>query len=390
MGRSKKLGSKDTMKLLDLNINKYLFLDNFSFTNPDNNIDFLNLKATLSEDLEIKLSLLNLAAHKIEKFHSFFHFEQSFFHLQLAIYHLQNNEEAQAKEQLELAIFQDHVNDQAIAIQNNSKNYKPYQRPYPNFSDYLYFATEESGKCLSNNYWDDWEAKQDSKTIMMIIEKIRYHHLNYHQESAKLYLNRAIIFHQLKQDALAKNDLVKANNLDSKLKEKDYYPIVISQLGTEVVLGLGSNLGDRASYLQSTITKLEESNILYNITHSSIEQTKAYLKPNHPPEWDLDYLNMAIKGVTMLEPEELLKAIKDVEHIIGRKDFQSWSPREIDIDILTYGDQEVEQNNLTIPHIALLQRPWLIKSLVELIPEWKYPVSGPYYNLTIKEIYEKH
>ncbi len=164
---------------------------------------------------------------------------------------------------------------------------------------------------------------------------------------------------------------------------------IISQIGTEVVLGLGSNLGDREIYLQIAIAKLQERNILVNITCSAIEQTKACLKPNSPKEWDLDYLNMAIKGITMLDPEELLKAVKDIEHIVGRNNFQSWSPREIDIDILAYGDQIIEKDNFTIPHIALLQRPWVLKSFAQLIPEWKYPVLGPCYNLTIKEIYEK-
>ncbi len=378
------------MQLLDVNINKYLLLEGFKFTNPNNNIESLNKRAALTNSLEEQLLLLNIATQKIEKFHSFFHFEQSFFHLQLALYYL-NKDEEKAKQQLELAIFQDHNNQQAIAILGGLKSNSPYQRIYINFNDYLKFATEETAEYSGNQgYWNDWENSQDKETIENIIEKIRHHHLNYHQESAKLYLNRAIIFHALKQDELSKNDLIKANNLDSKLKEKDYYPQVMSQIATQVVLGLGSNLGDRNFYLNQAIEKLQNSNILIDITRSSIEETKAVLKPNSPKEWNLNYLNMAIKGFTMLNPSDLLKSIKDIEHAIGRKDNTEWAPREIDIDILAYGEEVIELEDLKIPHPLLLQRPWALKPFTEIYPEWKYPAPGLHYQLTIREIYEKH
>jgi 7,8-dihydro-6-hydroxymethylpterin-pyrophosphokinase len=67
---------------------------------------------------------------------------------------------------------------------------------------------------------------------------------------------------------------------------------------TEVVLGLGSNLGDRSSYLESAIFQLEKKGAISNITLSSVHQTKAALLKNSPREWDIDYLNMAVRGTT--------------------------------------------------------------------------------------------
>ena len=154
---------------------------------------------------------------------------------------------------------------------------------------------------------------------------------------------------------------------------------------TEVVLGLGSNLGDRLNYLEMAISKLQKMKVIENISLSSIHQTKALLLENSPKEWDLDFMNMAVRGITKLSPFELLAAIKNIEQIIGRKHTERWSPREIDIDILAYGE-EVMHGELIIPHEHLLNRPWAIGPLSEVYPSWKYPVPGPYYQLSAKEI----
>ena len=219
------------MNLIKLNINPILFLENFHFKDPYNNIDFLNQQAILNQDLNKRLSLLILATEKVEKFHSYFHFEQSYFNLQLAIHLKKENKIDEANKQLELAIFQDHVNEQAIALLNNNNDSNtPYTRQYNNFSDYLYFATEEKDDTVNeNSYWNDYLDYQQnprSKILENIISKIRHNHLEYHKESAKLYLNRAVTFYNLSQIDLFKNDLIKANNLDNELKTREYYNMV--------------------------------------------------------------------------------------------------------------------------------------------------------------------
>ena len=157
----------------------------------------------------------------------------------------------------------------------------------------------------------------------------------------------------------------------------------------EVVLGLGSNLGDRLRHLEMAIIKLEELNIINNVIRSNIYQTKALLKKDSPKEWDIDFLNMAVRGITQLSPLQLLEAIKIIEQAIGRKASAEWAPREIDIDILIYGEESINQENLVIPHAGLLERSWCIIPLAKIYPEWKYPLAGPYYQLSAQEIVDK-
>jgi 2-amino-4-hydroxy-6-hydroxymethyldihydropteridine diphosphokinase len=369
------------MNLLKLNINKILLLDEYNFNSPLNNIDYLNNQAALVESLEEKLKLLTRAAEIIEKFHSFFHFEQSYFHLKLAILY---GESEEAIEQLKLAIFQDPINKQAKLMLEGSSDNQNYQRPFNSFVDYLSFATNEEIETFKPQGY--WHIKQNTAgNIKHIIEEIRHHHLHYHEEAAKLYLNRALIFYLLKESQLAKNNIIKAHNLDNKLAQKEYYNMIMAQIGKEVVLGLGSNLGDRKNYLNQAVEILQKLNIIQNITVSSIIESKADLLPNSPKEWDLDYFNMAIKAITILTCDELLQAIKDVEQIIGKRTGPTWSPREIDIDILAYSSEVIKNENLQVPHKNLLERSWAMEPFVEVWPDWVHPVM----NKNIKEIYDE-
>jgi 2-amino-4-hydroxy-6-hydroxymethyldihydropteridine diphosphokinase/dihydropteroate synthase len=154
----------------------------------------------------------------------------------------------------------------------------------------------------------------------------------------------------------------------------------------EVVLGLGSNLGDRLENLEQAIAMLIKLQIIEQVVRSTIYQSKALLKADSPSEWDLDYLNMAIKGTSKLSPRQLLEAIKKTEKSLGRQDGLHWSPRAIDIDILAYGGEVIIQDDLIIPHLELLNRVWALAPFVEVHPDWQYPVQGPYYQLAIKAI----
>ena len=221
------------MQLIKLNINKILLLDDFKFQDSHNNIDFLNQQALLSNKAEEQLAWLKLASIKIEKFHSFYHFEQSYFHLQLAFHLIKEKKLEEVNEQLKLCLFQDPLNKQAGSILKPTKEkIPPYKRIYNNFSDYLSFASDEKGKYSGiKGYWQDYlnyKKNKQAKILEEIIKKVRHHHLSYHEEAAKLYINRAIIHHHLKHIDLAKNDLRKANYLDKNLKEKDYYSEVES------------------------------------------------------------------------------------------------------------------------------------------------------------------
>ncbi len=142
-----------------------------------------------------------------------------------------------------------------------------------------------------------------------------------------------------------------------------------------IVLGLGSNMGDRAGNLRLAVAALRA--VLADMRLSRVLESRAVLPPGAPAGWDMPFLNMAICGHTKLAPAELLKAIKSTEQKLGRISRDVWAPREIDIDILAYGEEYTELNGLQIPHPRLFERDFALIPLAELWPDWKCP-TGKY------------
>lgn len=141
----------------------------------------------------------------------------------------------------------------------------------------------------------------------------------------------------------------------------------------EVILGLGSNIGDKRKYLRSAIAELGV--FIDNICVSSIYESKALLPKDAPPQWDVPFYNMAVIGTTGLEPNELLNVVKQIEQKLGRSKIGHWSPREIDIDILAIGNLVVDEGNLSIPHKELLKRDFVLAPLAEIAPNWVHPLA---------------
>lgn len=133
-----------------------------------------------------------------------------------------------------------------------------------------------------------------------------------------------------------------------------------------IYLSLGSNLGDRKSFLEQAIFLLQE-NILSEIESSRILETTAILPENAPSSWDLPYLNMIVRGKSILSPLELLTALKNIEKNMGRDPHSlRWAPRVIDLDILLWDDLILDLPELKIPHSAIHQRAFLKILLQEL------------------------
>ncbi len=151
-----------------------------------------------------------------------------------------------------------------------------------------------------------------------------------------------------------------------------------------VILGLGSNMGNRHAFLTKAValTRL----FLKEVECSSRYETAALLLPGSPPEWDIPFLNMAVKGTTLLSPQQLLHAAKAIEQQLGRQERGRWSPREIDVDILAYGEEVVADSHLHIPHKELLNRSFALTPFAEIHPDWCYPVTGEHYGKTAREL----
>lgn len=139
-----------------------------------------------------------------------------------------------------------------------------------------------------------------------------------------------------------------------------------------VLIGLGSNIGDRGEFLRRAIELL--GNTISDIKTSSIHETPALLPPDAPPEWDIAFLNMVISGNCDIAADALLAAAKTIEQELGRQYRGFWGPREIDVDILDYGNAVINTPKLTLPHLQMHKRAFVMKPLAEIAPEWQHPL----------------
>jgi 2-amino-4-hydroxy-6-hydroxymethyldihydropteridine diphosphokinase len=137
---------------------------------------------------------------------------------------------------------------------------------------------------------------------------------------------------------------------------------------TEVYLALGSNVGDSKSYFINAVSLMNSK--LKNITQAPIYKSKAAGYTNQP-----DFLNTALRADTDLAPIKLLEFINKVEKQVGRIERFRWGPREIDIDIIFYGDHIMESEKLTIPHSEFRNRAFVLKPLSDLNPQLIDPVT---------------
>lgn len=143
-----------------------------------------------------------------------------------------------------------------------------------------------------------------------------------------------------------------------------------------IILGLGSNIGNRNTYIYAAVSHLCHYNSFSAITEvqlSSFYETPPLLPENAPSAWNLPYCNAVLTAKTLLSPYDLLTYIKMTEAVIGRKQRGHWGPREIDIDILAYDNLILDTPTLTIPHKEMEKRPFVMIPLKEIAPYWKHP-----------------
>jgi 2-amino-4-hydroxy-6-hydroxymethyldihydropteridine diphosphokinase len=134
-------------------------------------------------------------------------------------------------------------------------------------------------------------------------------------------------------------------------------------------LGLGSNVGDRASHLRAAIELLRERGVEVEAVSSGYETEPVGEVLDQP-----DFLNAAIRIRTELEPEALLDLCKEIEVERGRAlDAPRHSPRPLDVDLLLLGDLAFASDRLTLPHPEVTSRRFVLAPLLELDPELSLP-----------------
>ena len=136
---------------------------------------------------------------------------------------------------------------------------------------------------------------------------------------------------------------------------------------TLAYVGLGSNLGDREATIRRAIAALPGV-----VAVSALRETDPVGVTEQPA-----FLNGAVALETELSPRELLDSLLAVERDLGRERRERWGPRTIDLDLLLYGGETVDEPGLTVPHPSLHERRFALEPLAELDPQLVVPGRGP-------------
>jgi 2-amino-4-hydroxy-6-hydroxymethyldihydropteridine diphosphokinase len=135
---------------------------------------------------------------------------------------------------------------------------------------------------------------------------------------------------------------------------------------TRAYVGVGANLGDREATIRAALAALPGV-----VGVSQLRETDPVGVVDQPP-----FLNGATVLETDFSPRELLDALLAVERELGRERSERWGPRTIDLDLLLYGEETIDEPGLTIPHPRLHERRFALEPLLDLDPELAIPGRG--------------
>src|SRR5690606_10666949 len=145
---------------------------------------------------------------------------------------------------------------------------------------------------------------------------------------------------------------------------------------TLAYLLVGGNLGDRFAQVSNALQNIERD-VGTVISRSSLYETEAWGKEDVPA-----YLNQVVAVDTELTARELLETVQEIEKRMGRARMEKWGSRLIDIDILFYGEECIDEPDLIIPHPFLAQRKFTLIPLNEIAADLIHPV----FHKTVREL----
>ena len=139
---------------------------------------------------------------------------------------------------------------------------------------------------------------------------------------------------------------------------------------TDVVIALGSNLGDREGHLAFAMNRL--ATIFSNFECSRWYETDPVGVPDDQPR----YLNGVVVGETTLGARQLLNELLAIEEAAGRTRPSPLAPRTLDLDLILYGNQQIQEPGLVVPHPRFRERLFVLEPLAAIAPDLVDPESG--------------
>lgn len=232
----------------------------------------------------------------------------------------------------------------------------------------LYLDTREAGKT------DNLEKSVNYGTICHLIKQQMEEHTFLLIEAVAEHLARAI----LKLD-------MRIRQVDLEIKKPwapiglplDTVSVQITRKWHEVYVALGSNMGNKKEYIEKAVETLNEMEDCQVECVSELIVTEPYGEVEQD-----DFLNGALKLWTLLDAGELLERLHEIEKEAGRERLIHWGPRTLDLDLLLYDDEIIEERELCVPHIDMQNREFVLKPMSEIAPYKRHPVYGK----TMKEL----
>ena len=141
---------------------------------------------------------------------------------------------------------------------------------------------------------------------------------------------------------------------------------------TLVYLSLGSNKGDKVNFIHQATSLIANSDNIKLVRASTLYESEPWGEKNQ--DW---FVNACLEVKTTLSPQEFLAKMQNIEIKLGRtkdENTKKWSEREIDIDIIFWGNEIINDENLKIPHPYAHKRAFVLVPLLELVPDFVHPV----------------
>lgn len=148
----------------------------------------------------------------------------------------------------------------------------------------------------------------------------------------------------------------------------------------DVIIALGSNMGDREGYLNGAVEKLNA------VRGCRVKKVSDFIEtPPYGVTDQADFLNGCLEMKTLMYPHELLDELHRIEKEAGRERIIRWGPRTLDLDIIFYDDMILQDDDLCIPHVEMHKREFVLKPLCGIAPYKRHPVTGK----TVKEMLDE-